>query len=70
MIKSILILTPSPLVSQWKEEMETKFGIEFMTTEEAWMPNDPEGFWKGNSRKEQKTSSLYSSNCYGCTCES
>ncbi|HDH53584.1 MAG TPA: hypothetical protein ENH24_03770, partial [Nitrospirae bacterium] len=32
MIKNVLILAPASLVSQWKEEMLSKFHIEFLTT--------------------------------------
>jgi SNF2 family DNA or RNA helicase len=46
MARNILILTPSSLVSQWKEEMESKFGIEFMTSEEMGSLDNPEAFWK------------------------
>jgi len=46
MVNNILILTPSSLVSQWKEEMESKFGIEFMTTEDMGALGDPEKIWK------------------------
>ena len=45
MVRNILILTPSALVSQWKEEMETKFGIEFMTTDDVEASDNPEKFW-------------------------
>jgi superfamily II DNA or RNA helicase len=47
MVRNILILTPSALVSQWKEEMATKFGIEFVTTDDVEASNDPERFWNG-----------------------
>lgn len=46
MIKNVLILTPSSLVSQWKEEMGVKFGIEFLTTDSFEFKNDPAAFWK------------------------
>ena len=46
MVRNVLILTPSALVSQWKEEMETKFGIDFMTTDDMEASGDPEKFWK------------------------
>jgi SNF2 family DNA or RNA helicase len=45
MVRNVLILTPSALVSQWKEEMSTKFGIEFMTTDDVEVSDDPERFW-------------------------
>src|SRR3989304_3336043 len=46
MIRNVLILTPSSLVSQWKEESETKFDLSFKTTEEMAGHEDPEMFWK------------------------
>lgn len=46
MVKNILILTPPSLVSQWKEEMETKFGIEFLTTDDIEFKKNPDRFWK------------------------
>lgn len=47
MVRNVLILTPPSLVSQWKEEMQMKFGIDFVTTDEIEAMDDPEGFWKG-----------------------
>jgi hypothetical protein len=32
MVKSALILVPSPLVSQWSEELVTKFQLPFQST--------------------------------------
>jgi SNF2 family DNA or RNA helicase len=46
MIRNVLILTPPSLVSQWREEMAVKFGIEFLTTDEMERMGDPESFWK------------------------
>lgn len=46
MVRNILILTPAPLVSQWREEMDQKFGISFVTTEDPLLQTDPEQFWK------------------------
>lgn len=45
MVRNVLILTPSALVSQWKEEMATKFGLEFVTTDDGGFSGDPEGLW-------------------------
>ena len=45
MIQTILILTPAPLVLQWKEEMLLKFDMEFMTTEDPFFSTNPDGFW-------------------------
>ena len=47
MVRNVLILTPTSLVSQWKEEMATKFGIEFVTTDDVEASDDPERFWNG-----------------------
>ncbi|MBI4714834.1 MAG: DEAD/DEAH box helicase family protein [Nitrospirae bacterium] len=46
MARSILILVPAPLVSQWKEEMLLKFGLDFVTTEDSLFAEDPDRFWK------------------------
>lgn len=45
MVRNVLILTPSSLVSQWKEEMASKFGIEFVTPEEMGPSEDLEKIW-------------------------
>ena len=34
MVKSALILTPTPLVSQWKEELKSKFDLDFISTDD------------------------------------
>lgn len=46
LVRNILILTPAPLVSQWREEMDQKFGVSFVTTEDPLLQTDPEQFWK------------------------
>jgi SNF2 family DNA or RNA helicase len=46
MIKNVLILTPAPLVSQWKDEMLSKFKIEFLTTDDAEFQTDSNSFWE------------------------
>ncbi len=43
--RTVLILTPPGLVSQWKEELETKFDLTFRTTDEAGFAEGP-GFWE------------------------
>ncbi|MCI0388842.1 MAG: SNF2-related protein [Acidobacteria bacterium] len=45
MAERALILTPAPLVGQWREEMAAKFGIEFATSYDSLLRNDPERFW-------------------------
>lgn len=46
MVRNVLILTPASLVSQWREEIQAKFGMEFMTTDDPEFMNDPVNFWK------------------------
>ncbi len=46
MVKNVLILTPAPLVSQWREEMQAKFGIKFLTTDGTEFIHNPINFWK------------------------
>jgi SNF2 family DNA or RNA helicase len=71
MIRNVLILTPPSLISQWKEEMEVKFGIEFVTTDEIETMDDPESFWKGrfliaslNTAKSKKNMALVTRQFY------
>jgi superfamily II DNA or RNA helicase len=45
MVERVLILTPPSLVGQWREEMATKFGLEFLTTQDALIHRDPPAFW-------------------------
>ncbi|MBI3952075.1 MAG: DEAD/DEAH box helicase family protein [Acidobacteria bacterium] len=46
LVNRVLILTPASLVSQWQEEMETKFDLEFTTTDSPLYRQDPERFWR------------------------
>lgn len=63
MVKNVLILTPAPLVSQWQEEMEVKFGIPFLSTDAPDFAKDPAAFWRepflvasmGTARTEKNT---------------
>jgi SNF2 family DNA or RNA helicase len=48
MIKSLLILTPATLVSQWQSELAEKFGIPTVTTDER--SASPEQFWSLSER--------------------
>ena len=45
MVKSALILTPTPLVSQWREELKTKFDLEFPSTDDPEFRKKEHGFW-------------------------
>lgn len=47
-IKSLLVLTPATLVSQWQMELESKFAIATITTDER--DSSPEEFWHLNDR--------------------
>jgi superfamily II DNA or RNA helicase len=46
MVKSALILTPTPLVSQWQEELRSKFALEFPSTDEPGFRKSGKRFWK------------------------
>lgn len=48
LVKKVLILTPSSLVLQWKEELTAKFDLDFITTEDVNTINNPD-FWKDNN---------------------
>ena len=45
MAERVLVLTPATLVGQWREEMAAKFEIEFATSYDSQLRNDPEKFW-------------------------
>jgi superfamily II DNA or RNA helicase len=45
MAEHTLILTPASLVGQWREELETKFGLTFATTYDALLRDEPQAFW-------------------------
>jgi SNF2 family DNA or RNA helicase len=45
-IKSLLVLTPATLVSQWQMELDEKFAIPTITTDER--DSSPEEFWQLN----------------------
>ncbi len=45
MAERVLVLTPATLVGQWREEMAAKFEIEFATSYDSELRNDPEKFW-------------------------
>ncbi|MFH1974048.1 MAG: SNF2-related protein [Pseudomonadota bacterium] len=45
-VKSALILTPSTLVSQWQEELHTKFGLNFPSTDDADFHKKGVQFWE------------------------
>jgi SNF2 family DNA or RNA helicase len=45
MVKSALILVPSPLVTQWGEELATKFQLPFRSTEQTDFRSGEVSFW-------------------------
>ncbi|MDL1981089.1 MAG: SNF2-related protein [Deltaproteobacteria bacterium] len=46
MVKSALILTPTPLVSQWQGELKTKFGLDIPSTDDPDYRMKGASFWK------------------------
>src|ERR1700730_1652567 len=46
MAERVLILTPASLVGQWREELETKFGLSCATTHDPLLREDPSAFWR------------------------
>lgn len=50
MIQSLLILTPASLVSQWQQELQTKFGIDTVTSDDKQLQLNPSEFWTTNNR--------------------
>ncbi len=45
MAERTLVLTPASLVGQWREELETKFGLAFATTYDPLLRDNPDAFW-------------------------
>ena len=45
MAERTLILTPASLVGQWREELETKFGLVFATTYDPLLRDESQAFW-------------------------
>lgn len=46
MVTTALILTPTPLVSQWKEEMAVKFGLDVPSTDDPGFTSGDPDFWQ------------------------
>jgi SNF2 family DNA or RNA helicase len=45
MVRRFLVLTVPSLVDQWAEELESKFSLQSVTTNQAQFRSDPERFW-------------------------
>jgi SNF2 family DNA or RNA helicase len=70
MVKSVLILTPTPLVSQWKEELLVKFDLDFVSTDDQGVRINDD-FWRSpfvlasiNQAKSKKNFSKVTSQEY------
>lgn len=71
MVKSFLILTPAPLVSQWKEEMKSKFNLDVPSTDDKAFKSGNKAFWEQpfvaasiNQAKSKKNSRFITSREY------
>ncbi len=49
MVARALILVPATLVGQWREELETKFGISSITSYDPLLRDDPTKFWASSN---------------------
>ncbi len=47
--RRVLILTPTPLVSQWNEELQSKFGLEFVVPPRTRVADTPD-YWAEHDR--------------------
>ncbi len=45
LVRSVLIITPSSLVNQWRDELQDKFDLAFSTTNDPEFRDDPAQFW-------------------------
>jgi len=48
MVKRFLVLTLPSLVDQWAEELNEKFGVATVTTNQACLRDESNGFWREN----------------------
>ncbi len=46
LVKSALILAPSSLINQWKEELKCKFDLDFAASTDSLFRDNPEQFWE------------------------
>jgi len=46
LVKSALILAPSSLINQWKEELKSKFGLDVAASTDSLFRENPEQFWQ------------------------
>ncbi|MBU0995683.1 MAG: DEAD/DEAH box helicase [Proteobacteria bacterium] len=71
MVKTGLILTPTPLVSQWKEELKSKFNIEVPSTDDPDFRQKGDAFWEApfvlasiNQAKSKKNYAMVTGKSY------
>ncbi len=72
MVKSALILTPTPLVSQWREELKAKFDLDFPSTDDPDFKKCGRAFWEQpfvlasiNQAKSKRNFAAVTSRDYG-----
>jgi SNF2 family DNA or RNA helicase len=46
LVRSALILVPSSLVDQWREELQEKFDLSFITSNDSLFRENPDQFWQ------------------------
>ena len=46
LVKSALILAPSSLINQWREELKSKFGLDVAASTDSLFKDNPEQFWE------------------------
>jgi len=49
LVKKVLVLVPPSLIIQWKDEMDSKFNLQFTTTDDRAYKEEKEDFWKKNN---------------------
>ena len=72
MVKTGLILTPTPLVSQWKEELTSKFNMDIPSTDDPGFRSGSKKFWNSpfviasiNQAKSKKNFEFITAREYG-----
>jgi SNF2 family DNA or RNA helicase len=45
LVRTVLVLVPSSLIFQWREELREKFGLSFVSSQDPPFREDPERFW-------------------------
>lgn len=45
LVRTVLVLVPSSLIFQWREELREKFGLSFVSSQDPLFREDPQRFW-------------------------